>query len=190
MACGMTACSSGASDDDAGRRAEAHTKGRESMTPERRQLLIAENELVATCMHKQGFKFIAYHPPESEVIPVGRGDDVESRRKNGYSAPRPGQDGAQGDPNAPYVQSLSTGERDRFDKALFGHDEKKIDIRLPDGSVINSNSDGCVSDARRALYGDLKNYLTVYTVTVNVRGEAGRLTVNDPEQVEIGRAHV
>ncbi|GAA4234121.1 hypothetical protein GCM10022254_38260 [Actinomadura meridiana] len=154
------------------------------MTLERRQLIIAENELTSICMRKHGFKHVTAIPPVREAPDPAavEGDNIASRKANGYGLSSRGQgNGLDGvGVNGRYLDSLSKAEQARWQRTYIGDDTKKINVTMPDGSTVSTGSDGCVTEARRTLYGDISKYLRVYMVAVNYTGEAYRLTIGDP----------
>ena len=125
-------------------------------------LLLAEDELTKRCMERAGFRFITVPPDQLPVEPKnyqwGR-DDVEVARKRGYGLSE--KDPFQGflDPNAEYKKSLSRSERERYGVTLSGHWENRIEFTLPDGTTFSISGDGCVAEARKKIYGDLRRYM-------------------------------
>jgi hypothetical protein len=155
---------------------------------ELRYLFIAEHELVGQCMQEEGFKY--------EVIPPALEDfeksaplpavDMEERRQSGYGlaesaigdVSRQG-DGAPQDVNAKYIQTLSPERQRGYQRALFGQDERSIEVELPGGGVLATNEDGCLSEARIQLYGDLSTWLYLDHIANNLRSEAASRTRAD-----------
>ncbi|MFD9428094.1 MULTISPECIES: hypothetical protein [unclassified Streptomyces] len=133
-----------------------------------RYRFLAEGHLISRCMVRQGYEYIVRTPPESALTvhapALFHTLDPDEARTHGYGNPDNGADEVQRfvseDPNAAYAESLDGDRRNGYDKALFGSKEKEIDISLPDGENITTNTDGCTSEMRRALYGtDLAVYL-------------------------------
>ncbi|MFF9569892.1 hypothetical protein [Streptomyces sp. NPDC014685] len=133
-----------------------------------RYRLMAEGHLISRCMARQGYEYIIRTPPEGALTvhapALFHTLDPAEARTHGYGNPDDGTDEVQRfvseDPNAAYAASLDGDRRIGYDKALFGSKEKEIAISLPDNENITTNTDGCTSEMRRALYGtDLAAYL-------------------------------
>ncbi|TDC62559.1 hypothetical protein E1200_25325 [Actinomadura sp. GC306] len=157
------------------------------VTPERRQLVIAENELISRCMRRQGFKHVTEIPPAENVFgtPVEH-DDVDARKQNGYglSDRNPGKEADGIGVNGRYMQTLSKSEQRRWELAYFGGGNSEMQVRLADGSVVTFNRNGCITEARRSLYGDVASYLKVYMIAINYSGKAVGMTERDPGYLE------
>ncbi|MEV7278637.1 hypothetical protein [Streptomyces sp. NPDC093111] len=133
-----------------------------------RYRLLAEGHLISRCMARQGYEYIVRTPPEGALTvhapALFHTLDPDEARTHGYG--NPDNDAVEvqrfvsEDPNAAYAESLNDDRRNGYDKALFGSKEEEIEISLPDGENITTNTDGCTSEMRRALYGtDLAAYL-------------------------------
>jgi hypothetical protein len=153
----------------------------EMSASELRYLFIAEHELIGQCMQKGGFRY--------EVIPPALEDfeksapppavDMDERRQIGYGLAEsatgggnPQGDAAPQDVNAKYIQTLSPQRQRQYQEALFGRDERSVEVELPGGGVLATNEDGCLSEARMRLYGDLSTWLYLDHIANNLRSEA------------------
>ncbi|MFC5156034.1 hypothetical protein [Streptomyces amakusaensis] len=142
-----------------------------------RYRLLAEGHLISRCMARQGYEYIVRTPPEGALtvhaLSLFHTLEPDEARTHGYGNPDNSADEVQRfvseDPNATYAESLDEDRRNGYDKALFGSKEKEVDISLPDGENITTNTDGCTSEMRRALYGtDLAAYLRNDYIAANL----------------------
>jgi hypothetical protein len=114
-----------------------------------RQQRVAE-EIIAKCMRAQGFEYTAYVQSQNFQIPAQakRGEEVAFKRKHGYSfAENMAQQGnfqpqVDNNPNNKRVEKMSEGERNAYQKALYGVDPSKPPV---DGQ--NFQPSGCQSEA-------------------------------------------
>ncbi|MGW0669903.1 hypothetical protein [Streptomyces sp. NPDC002746] len=154
-----------------------------------RYLYLAEGRLVAQCMADAGFEYVVREPPD-QVLAGARAANygrltVTTARRHGYSSPLRVNDAiskfVSDDPNHAYLASLSQSRRQNYPVALFGHDDTRITINLPDGESITTNRDGCTSQARRLLYGpDLATWLRNQFIASNLNLEVHRRVTTDP----------
>ena len=68
---------------------------------------------------------------------------------------------AQRDENAAYAASLSEGEEEQYTLSLFGSEDASISHEFDDGMEISTPGEGCIAEARKALFGDLGDWLRV-----------------------------
>lgn len=144
----------------------------------------AEQELIRRCMQGAGFEFVTTpsstiadqeRQAASEVPPAFGFDDVATAQRDGYGLA--GQTSASGvlpsdKANVNIYEALSQQERTRYDELLNPSLENAVMVRLDDGSEISTPAEGCVADARVALYGDLAEYIELSHVSLNLRNEA------------------
>ncbi|WP_371098803.1 hypothetical protein [Streptomyces sanglieri] len=139
-------------------------------------------------MADAGFRYVVRQPPEQALAGARAANygrlDVSTARRHGYSEPSQANDPIRkfvsDDPNRPYLASLSKSRQQAYPVALFGHDDTRITIDLPDGENITTNRDGCTSDARRLLYGpDLVTWLRNQFVASNLNLEVFRRVTSD-----------
>jgi hypothetical protein len=138
---------------------------------DRMSLRRAELLLAGQCMRALGFEY--WDPALNE----GPGwdlpyviDDPAWAAAHGYGGDRQRRIQAEqaADPNARYAESLPPSRRNAYETALFGTDGSALSASLPDGSEFTTSSDGCVSDARRSLFGDLKTWFIGDTLDLNL----------------------
>lgn len=180
---GLTAC--GDESRNGGSAGEDDGKG-PGVTPERRQLVVAENELISRCMRRHGFEHVTVIPPSEDVFggPVEH-DNVAARKRNGYGMSRRDR-GKEADGigvNGRYMKSLPKSEQRRWELTYFGDPNTAVQVRLADGSEVRFNRDGCITEARRKLYGDVASYLKLFMIAVNYSGKAVGMTERDPDYV-------
>jgi hypothetical protein len=114
-----------------------------------RQQRMAE-EIIGKCMRAQGFEYTAYVQTQNFQIPAQakRGEEVAFKRKHGYSfAENMAQQGnfqpqVDNNPNNKRVEKMSEGERNAYQKALYGVDPTK-----PPAEGQNIQPSGCQGDA-------------------------------------------
>jgi hypothetical protein len=150
-------------------------------------LVRTEEELVARCMEVQGFKYY----PNTQAMGAGGspfGDPslgVEDARNDGYGlavarneASRSGEN-----LNAALAKSLPQAERDRYERTLFGDNSSSISVALG-SQTVSTPTNGCISDARKMLYGDLEKWLRLDFVANNVLSDASLLVEADEPLIE------
>jgi len=190
----VAGCSQSATDDRSSSVLPA-----ELSSEDKRALLLAEQHLVSECMRKEGFPYRVIPPPteDSEDRPAFGTEDVAKARREGYGIDPAeadhthephlaNQDGPPQDPNAVYVQSLTSGEREGFDAALWGGARSpQGSVTLPNGMQIGFPLTGCYSVARRRIYGeDLNRFMTVSTFVENLEGEITRRVRGDDRLID------
>jgi hypothetical protein len=157
---------------------------------ERAALFLAEEKLVARCMRAKGLTYHAVGPSSAELeaeveaaaLDLERAygsDDVERARQEGYGPvrrPSPPaaeavtQDPVRDHPNTRLVQSMSPARQRAYTVALFGEPNDMVAVDLPDGGRLSVSVAGCVAEARRSLYGDVRRYLRLQFLVENVAG--------------------
>ncbi|WP_404200480.1 hypothetical protein [Streptomyces tauricus] len=75
----------------------------------------------------------------------------------------------------------ATAEGKRFQAAYFGVDPRELSLTLPTGYTVTANTDGCLADAQRVLYGDQKQWFEAEVVVNNLRAEAQARMATDPD---------
>lgn len=138
------------------------------------ELAWAEQELVRRCVQAAGFDY----PVRRPALDGGAGvlvealtvSSVEVAQREGYgSLIRRGNNGADEGLDR-YRAGLDPDERRRFDTVLAGpEDAAQVEVVLPDGQVVGTSTQGCVAEARRALYGSLETYLQVRYLPQGIR---------------------
>lgn len=156
---------------------------RAGTVPDEDFLLLAEDELVRRCMEKAGFQFRSSPPDQISADPEGKyqwgRDDVSAAQDQGYGLSRQGMD-EEADPNLEYLESLTPTERERWDLAFSGHWENRITFKLPNGTEFSISGDGCLAEARRQIYGDLRKYMQLNVALMQIAPDVDRLVAADP----------
>jgi len=151
---------------------------------ETRLLDRAEQTLLGDCMQRHGFRFWVVArpaPPATARFPYVV-DDTPWARAHGYGSDieRRGARAGRADPNRRYFHGLTPARQRAAVRALNGVRPEGLTARLPSGIVARRSDRSCMSQAQRALYGDLQAWFAASTVTDNLFGaRAGRVT-SDP----------
>lgn len=74
-----------------------------------------------------------------------------------------------------------TAEDKRFRAAYFGTDPRELALTLPTGYTVTANTDGCLANAQRVLYGDQKRWFEAEAVVNNLRAEAQARMATEPD---------
>jgi hypothetical protein len=149
-------------------------------------LLAAEEALVSRCMAGNALTYTVTIPtqdPPRRISPepwYGL-DDVASARAKGYGldegTPRPAPPepaAPAGDPNARLVERMPPAQQQAYSEALYGRPAERVLERLPSGATLIISVTGCVAEARRRLYGDVRGYLRAEYLVVNIHRPADR----------------
>ncbi|WP_306215882.1 hypothetical protein [Actinoplanes sp. RD1] len=139
----------------------------------------AEQVLVQRCMQRAGFDYW----PEPAQQAQERSfpyvlDDVDWARRHGYSSFRQPV-GGESSANQRYHASLPTGRRAAAIVALNGREPTGLRARLPNGLLVEHSDEGCVSEARSGLYGDLATWYRVTKVAESLPGVRAGLVTAD-----------
>ncbi|OII61872.1 hypothetical protein [Streptomyces sp. CC77] len=160
---------------------------------EQERLHLAEQRLVATCMRGRGFTYTATPlggtgdaPP---VDPYGSGDEARARAEGYGLAAFRARDAAERrteerarrtDPNHRYAASLPPDRREAYDTALLGTRRDAVTVRLPGLGTLFTSADGCLSEARGTLYGDLRKWTRAKAVMSHLRTLTAAERERDP----------
>lgn len=74
-----------------------------------------------------------------------------------------------------------TAEDERFQAAYFGTDPRELSLTLPTGYTVTANTDGCLANAQRVLYGDQKRWFEAEVAVNNLRAEAQARMATEPD---------
>lgn len=150
-----------------------------------RQLLLAEEKLIQRCMTKAGFTYTPQMPPEQrEKQPWKRRDDIAKARREGYGMFRVVRQ-AESDPHPtaprrnPDMDGLKPEDKKRYTRTLNG--TRRVDFNAVGGGVGSIAVDGCVTEARQALYGDVKQWMSIESLVTNFRAVAETSSMKYPE---------
>ncbi|MGW0391061.1 hypothetical protein ACWDYJ_09175 [Streptomyces sp. NPDC003042] len=83
-------------------------------------------------------------------------------------------------PSVPEDPKTTSGQNKRFQAAYFGTDPRELSFTLPTGHTVTANTDGCLADARRVLYGDQKRWFEAEVIVNNLSAEAQARMTDDP----------
>ncbi len=182
-----SACSDGAAPDGAAPDGDALPYGETPLTDlveEGAALgslwMIKEDELVAECMFREGFK---YEPPRREptIDPMIERPEltVDRARQLGYRVPELDVDT---DPEEQvYFDSLGEQGKREWETAFFGSGENMISINTSSGR-LSTSVDGCIAEASATIAGDVKTALgweAAFDELSRIRSEARDRTEAD-----------
>lgn len=156
---------------------------------DRAVLATVEDMMVGDCMRTAGFD---YFPLTLERAQKSAKSSEQSFRQNFPFTPD--DEGDVYDAIVPeeldrsnddYVATLSPGEQDAYDLQLSGswEDEDLVHVDINGGQASTPES-GCLSEARKALYGSLENALLSQFFTNNLRTLALGSTQSDSRVTE------
>jgi hypothetical protein len=148
------------------------------------QLAQAEERLVAGCMTAKGFPYVVPAAILSSGLEKGftfGTDDVMAAGQNGYALPASPQPVT--DPNTELFQRLPASRQRAYENALGGTGNQRVSVDVPGMGQVFTNTDGCRSDARRRLYGDLAQWGRVHNLVTNLAPLAYLDVTHDPEFV-------
>ncbi|MFG2987290.1 hypothetical protein ACGFYQ_39670 [Streptomyces sp. NPDC048258] len=75
----------------------------------------------------------------------------------------------------------ATAEDKQFQAAYFGTDPRELSFSLPTGYTVTANTDGCLANAQRFLYGDQKRWFEAEVAVNNLRAEAQARMATHPD---------
>ncbi|MEV5355682.1 hypothetical protein [Streptomyces sp. NPDC052693] len=158
---------------------------------EREVLAQAEKILTRDCMRKEGFSFwVTPEIPEplERLFPYVI-DNKQWAAENGYG--RGIRDlretSARNDPNRRYFDGLSTARKAAAVTALNGPTPEGLEADVPGMGRIRHSDRGCVSDAQRVLYTDLRAWYRAKKITDALARSVTAAVVHDPELVPVTR---
>ncbi|WP_437021538.1 hypothetical protein [Streptomyces sp. enrichment culture] len=110
-------------------------------------------------------------------------DDPAWAAEHGFGgaaeAGRPdGEDGAR--TQAPRSGGQEARRQQRFVDALFGTGRRELSIRTATGLVVRANSDGCLAEAQRILYGDQARWFRATVAVDNLEAATHHRVTRDP----------
>ncbi|MGW0337915.1 hypothetical protein ACWD0J_40070 [Streptomyces sp. NPDC003011] len=151
----------------------------------------AEKILTRDCMRKEGFSFwVTPELPEplERLFPYVI-DDKQWAAANGYGRGirERREASARNDPNRRYFDRLSTDRKAAAITALNGPTPEGLEADVPGMGKIRHSDKGCVSDAQRVLYTDLRAWYRAKKVTDALARSATAAVVHDPKLVPVTR---
>lgn len=128
----------------------------------------AEAQLTAKCMRLAGFYYPLGNPLAGE-LQAGRSLfgfagklTVLGAQAHGYGQEIHGTSGSSPERAlSKYLAALSADGRNRFYEILAGPQSAYTRVRGLDGVVVKSPTQGCVSAARKAVYGSVENFILI-----------------------------
>ncbi|WP_457032898.1 hypothetical protein [Kitasatospora sp. P5_F3] len=154
---------------------------------ERELLDWAEQARTADCMTKAGFRYYVEWARDAVVASEHRSDfgsaDTDWAAKYGYGIlrrpPRPVLSSDPAQTNAAYVGGLQRERADAYTAALNGDKADSVTVPLANGTSAFTPRGGCVSAARRELYGDLDRWFELSIRATNLQIETGPVVSQD-----------
>jgi hypothetical protein len=144
----------------------------------------AEQAFTSRCMARSGFRFA---PGDWRGIraatpapAVWGADDIPYAAQHGYLEPVAAPPAR--DPNELEQARLPPSRQAAYRLALFGAEDTTDEVvgALADGRTMSIGRDGCTSEARRALYGDLDRWWPLEVRLTNEEGEILAAVAADP----------
>ncbi|MGI5170150.1 hypothetical protein ACQEU3_37940 [Spirillospora sp. CA-253888] len=140
----------------------------------------ASERLIARCMARAGFAYTE-QPPPSPAEPVARQvlGDVEWARRHGYGLLPDGPGSGDQDSNSRHLAGLTPEGRNAWYGRLMGSGRRLV-VELPGAGRLSASDNGCVAEARRALYGDLAGWYRARRIVDHLDGYAAREMTRTP----------
>lgn len=170
--------------------ARVGTRG--SLSAEEERLLSrAEFVLTRECMSRAGFRlFDVSAGADGDLLRFPYGvDDVAWAARNGYGSrlEEAHAKAAEADPNARFFRSLSPARQRLAVAALNGGRPSGLSAVMPNGMPVTHSDLGCVSEARRRLYGDLPGWFASLKIVENLPQTAIDLVMRDAAYLRVSR---
>ncbi|WP_166355599.1 hypothetical protein [Phytoactinopolyspora limicola] len=177
---GVAACGSDDEPSEVALRAQAVLDETRVLSDQVRDV---EDLLVQRCMTDAGFTVM---PPTPEALPDGAGHDsgvsptVEIAQRDGYALST--LVSATGEPDEDSAWSkLGEAEVAAHTLAMFGPEDAQIEYRTEEVTVSISR-EGCSGEVRRALYGDMDEYVRLSWIAGNEVHSATSANVDSNKQ--------
>ncbi len=115
----------------------------------------------------------------------GQGRGAAPRREFPYGIDDPGWAARHGfgipvERSSRQQEAGASKEQQRLSDALFGTGRRELSTRTATGLVVQANSDGCLAEAQRVLYGDLDRWFRTEVTVNNLAAAAHRRVTQDP----------
>ncbi|MDN0199893.1 hypothetical protein [Streptomyces sp. S.PNR 29] len=81
---------------------------------------------------------------------------------------------------APQPGTQAAEQQQRLSDALFGTGRRELSTRTATGLVVKANSDGCLAEAQRVLYGDQARWFRAEVAVNNLEAAAHHRVTRDP----------
>jgi hypothetical protein len=82
--------------------------------------------------------------------------------------------------HAPQPGTRAAEQQQRLAEALFGTGRRELSTRTATGLVVRANSDGCLAEAQRVLYGDQARWFRTEVAVNNLEAAAHDRVTRDP----------
>lgn len=155
---------------------------------DRAALAFASERLVAECMSRKGFRFVAIDIATASAIAEARQDEDRADRPlddviepTGY-LPLPVAPARVFDNDA-YANSLDDATRIAWSRAALGEFDDAVTVNLPDGSQVSIPKTGCLTEARVALFGSAENAIMFEMGVASISVTAVTSANADPDVV-------
>ncbi len=154
--------------------------------PDEDLLSWAEQTLAGRCMADRGFRvWVGWRPaPAGEQPPHRYGnDDAAWAAAHGFGigAQRLAPATQAPEPNRAYLMKLPEDRRAAYDLAYHGDPKRTVAVSLAGGAVVRTGRDGCLSQARTELFGDLAEWLRLDSGWRNLDAEVVPAVTAMPE---------
>ncbi|MGI5460102.1 hypothetical protein ACQEWB_44470 [Streptomyces sp. CA-249302] len=83
-------------------------------------------------------------------------------------------------PATPKLDRTAAARQQRLADALFGTGRRELSTRTATGFVVRANSDGCLAEAQRVLYGDQAAWFRTDVTVNNLAAAAHQRVTRDP----------
>lgn len=154
--------------------------------------LAAVEELVRRCMTARGLRYVKNPMGTKDVnptlIPDPYGVPLEEAGRFGYRTADNLRD-APRQVDRSGVLKLSQADQARWGNAYWGRDSApQIRVKVPGGGIVTTNSEGCLSEARKTLFGSLERWLKLSNFAGGFAINARRRSAADPAMNELNKA--
>ncbi|MCW2904637.1 MAG: hypothetical protein JWO67_6902 [Streptosporangiaceae bacterium] len=144
--------------------------------------IAATEELLWRCMAKKGLRYVKQPAPKRDVNPTmsapGYGLSPTEAARHGYrTAALLNESENRPDP----YKDQTPAERQRWGQAFFGPDSTpQTRVKLPDGSEVDTPSEGCLADAHRQIFGSTERRVKSESFAGNLPAQARQRANADP----------
>lgn len=148
-------------------------------------LFDSEQQLIARCMHKLGYEYVPETQEQDGIPnPFREGLTLADAQREGYGLRHAlASAKATKHPNDDTIAGLSKSEARSYAEALAGARDTRISVKIGD-STVSAPGSGCIADARKAIYGDLKKEERLSYVSRNVLAEASQTVESDDNLID------
>lgn len=148
----------------------------------------ATEQLVLRCMKRAGYPYETTPAMDGLPDPFKGSRLTAAAAREGYGLRRSADQRPPRDFVLDFTARLPPKDAERYMTVLNGTEDQTLTVRLPDGSSVSVNRNGCRSVAQQRVYGDFAAYIRLSQIALNVRGEASREIEADPAYVDAQKA--